>query len=117
MASSGEVLVLYRAILKAAARFPSRKRAAIIEDIKAEFRDGSRATELAEVKQRLALAQDGLARLRSFSGAFSGVHAPCLQYCCAKHRPLSAEAACRVHRAGAVVPRLASLACGAGSRK
>jgi hypothetical protein len=86
MASSGEVLVLYRAILKAAARFPSRKRAAIIEDIKAEFRDGARATELPEVKQRLALAKDSLARLRSFSGASCGVHTACHQCCCAQPR-------------------------------
>jgi|APGre2960657444_1045066.scaffolds.fasta_scaffold02905_12 hypothetical protein len=62
-----EVLALYRSVLKAAAHFPSKKRGAIVEDIKAEFREGRASTGEAAV-QRLALAQDGLQRLRSYSG-------------------------------------------------
>lgn len=45
-ASPAQVLLLYRRILKAAQRFPSIKRGAIIEDIKTQFRDhkvGTRA--------------------------------------------------------------------------
>lgn len=38
-ASPAQVLLLYRRILKAAERFPSIKRNAIIEDIKAQFRE------------------------------------------------------------------------------
>ena len=62
-----DVLALYRAVLKAAARFPSKKRGAIVEDIKAEFREG-RALTGDMAHQRLALARDGLQRLRSYSG-------------------------------------------------
>jgi hypothetical protein len=40
MASRGQVLLLYRQILKSAQRFPSVKRDAIIADIKLEFREG-----------------------------------------------------------------------------
>lgn len=39
MASRSDILKLYRHILKAAQRFPSVKRDAIIADIKQEFRD------------------------------------------------------------------------------
>ena len=38
-ASPAQVLLLYRRILKAAQRFPSIKRDAIIADIKAQFRE------------------------------------------------------------------------------
>ena len=68
MTSRGEVLRLYRAILRAAERFPSKKRAAIIEDIKLEFREGATVTDSALVQRRVAVAQDGLARLRQYSG-------------------------------------------------
>ena len=62
------MLHLYRQVLKAAQQFPSKKRALIIVDIKAEFREGAGVTEAAEVSRRLKLAQDGLARLLSYSG-------------------------------------------------
>jgi len=68
MASRVEVLHLYRAVLHAAARFPSKKRASIIEDIKQEFREGAAVTDAALVKRRLALARDGLERLRQYAG-------------------------------------------------
>lgn len=38
-ASAQQVLLLYRRILKAAQRFPSIKRGAIIDDIRREFRE------------------------------------------------------------------------------
>jgi len=66
--SRAHVLHLYRQVLKAAQQFPSKKRASIIVDIKAEFREGAGVTEAAEVSRRLKLAQDGLARLLSYSG-------------------------------------------------
>ena len=63
-----EVLRLYRAVLRAAARFPSKKRAFIIEDIKVEFREGAVVTDATLVQRRIAVAQDGLVRLRQYSG-------------------------------------------------
>ena len=63
-----EVLRLYRAILRAAARFPSKKRASIIADIKLEFREGAGERDAAQVQRRLAVAQDGLVRLRQYTG-------------------------------------------------
>jgi hypothetical protein len=68
MSSRVEVLRLYRAVLRAAARFPSKKRASIIEDIKLEFREGAVVTDAALVQRRLAVAHDGLVRLRQYSG-------------------------------------------------
>ena len=68
MTSRTDVLRLYRAILRAAARFPSKKRASIIEDIKLEFREGAVVREPAAVQRRLAVAHDGLVRLRQYSG-------------------------------------------------
>ena len=63
-----EVLALYRSVLRAAVRFPSKKRDAIIADIKLEFREGAAVTDDALVKQRLAVAEDGLVRLRQYAG-------------------------------------------------
>jgi hypothetical protein len=109
MASARKVLTLYRNVLRAAARFPSKKRASIIEDIKLEFREarhsgireqlssaqlaavfsaskrvcffvhvacahllqpqGAAILDSVEVQRRVALAEDGLVRLRQYSGA------------------------------------------------
>lgn len=55
-----------RNILKTAARFPSKKRAGIIEDIKTEFRANKDITDEKEISRLRCLAQESLEQLRSY---------------------------------------------------
>lgn len=45
---------------------------AIVEEIKLEFREARELTDGAEIARRLAMARDGLDRLRAFSNIDSG---------------------------------------------
>ena len=45
------VLKLYRDVLKAAQRFPSRNRAALLVELRTEFRVGSAATDPVDVER------------------------------------------------------------------
>mmetsp|Transcript_22580 Transcript_22580/g.73405 ORF Transcript_22580/g.73405 Transcript_22580/m.73405 type:complete len:91 (-) Transcript_22580:341-613(-) len=67
MPARGELLQLYRHILKAAARYPSVKRATIISDIKAEFREGATVTDSAEIARRHELAFRSLDQLMAYA--------------------------------------------------
>ena len=69
---SGSTLRLYRHILKAAKTFPSKNRAGLIEEIKTEFRENAGATDAGDVQKKLALARDGLDRMRAFTGLDQG---------------------------------------------
>lgn len=59
---------LYRDILRAAARFPSVKRAAIIRDIKEEFHSKKGLSDSAEILKARKVAVDGLMQLEDFAG-------------------------------------------------
>jgi hypothetical protein len=59
---------LYRDILKAATRFPSVKRSAIVRDIKKEFHDNKGLTDSEEVLKARKVAIDGLIQLEDFAG-------------------------------------------------
>lgn len=72
MSGSSSTLLLYRHILKAASRFPSKNRAGIVAEIKSEFREARGETDAGELKKKLALARDGLDRMRAFSGLDQG---------------------------------------------
>jgi len=72
MRGSSSTLLLYRHILKAASRFPSKNRAGIVAEIKSEFRDARGVTDAGELEKKLALARDGLDRMRAFSGLDQG---------------------------------------------
>lgn len=61
------VTLLYRHVLKAATRFPSKNRDSIIVEIKQEFRDSRSVTDSKEVARRRALALDGLRKLETYS--------------------------------------------------
>eukprot|EP00873_Tetraselmis_striata_P000078 jgi/Tetstr1/420342/TSEL_011462.t1 len=79
-----EAAKLYRAILKEAARFPSTKRAAIIEDIKFEFHKNKVLTSAAEIKNQMRLANESLEQLKNYnnlSGPESSLYlkGPCQQ--------------------------------------
>ena len=65
-------LTLYRHVLKAATRFPSKNRVGIVQDIKTEFREARGETDGETLKKKLTLARDGLDRLRAFSGLDQG---------------------------------------------
>lgn len=69
---SDSTLRLYRHILKAAKTFPSKNRAGLIEEIKTEFRENAGATDAGDVQKKLALARDGLDRMRAFTGLDQG---------------------------------------------
>ena len=73
---SSSTLLLYRHILKAAARFPSKNRAGIIEEIKTEFREARGVTDQAELKKKITLAKDGLDRMRAFTGTSRASNPP-----------------------------------------
>ena len=73
---SNSTLLLYRHILKAAARFPSKNRAGLIEEIKTEFREARGVTDAGELKKKITLAKDGLDRMRAFTGASSSSSIP-----------------------------------------
>ena len=53
-------MTLYRHVLKAAARFPSKNRDGIVAEIKTEFRVARGETDGEVLKKKLALARDGL---------------------------------------------------------
>lgn len=56
-----------RAILKEAGRFPSKKRTAIIEDIKYEFHKNKVLTSKKEIKTLIGLAIESLEQLKSYN--------------------------------------------------
>ena len=58
---------LYRHILKAARRFPSIKRDAIVEDIKTEFRENKGLSDPKEIKQKMEVAVRGLQELEVYT--------------------------------------------------
>lgn len=65
--SNFSVPILYRHILKAARRFPSIKRNAIIEEIRTEFRDNKALKDRAEIEEKLKIAVRGLEELEQYS--------------------------------------------------
>lgn len=68
-ASPAEVRALYRQILRAAAEWPSKKRAAIIEEIRAEFRANASAPPGPRADELVAGARAGLQTLRRQTAA------------------------------------------------
>ena len=59
-------MLLYRQILRAAKRFPSIKRHAIVADIKAEFREGRGAGDAEEVRRRMEAGIRSLEQLGAY---------------------------------------------------
>ena len=64
----GQLLLLYRRILKAAAQFPSVKRDSIIQDIKLEFRDNAKETDICKIEEQHANAQRSYTQLLLYCG-------------------------------------------------
>ena len=64
----GQLLLLYRRILKAAAQFPSVKRDSIIRDIKLEFRDNAIETDISKIEEQHANAQRSYTQLLLYCG-------------------------------------------------
>lgn len=62
------MLRLYREILKAGSRYPSKNRGAVLGEIKAEFRAGKDARDRSDIEQRLNVAKQSLAQMQQFSG-------------------------------------------------
>ncbi|KAI7842162.1 hypothetical protein COHA_004185 [Chlorella ohadii] len=68
-ANPAQVLLLYRRILKAAQRFPSIKRDAIIADIKAQFHEHKELTDPDKVRHELRVALRSLQELEQYAMA------------------------------------------------
>ena len=62
------LLRLYRRILRSAARFPSIRRAHLIDEIKAEFRANAGEADPAKRAAMRRVAAEGLAQLSAYSG-------------------------------------------------
>jgi hypothetical protein len=60
-------LKLYKEILFSAKRFPSVKRAKIIEEIRVGFRESRNVTDPAQLQKLQAVAIDGLEKLSMYS--------------------------------------------------
>lgn len=58
---------LYRNIIKAAKRFPSRNRDKIVKEIRFEFRKNAKEIDQAKVDQYVHLAKKGLGQLSMYS--------------------------------------------------
>ena len=71
MSSSPSTLSLYRQILRTAARWPSRRRANVIEEIKTEFRENMHETDTGRISEMQLDAQRGLEQLRAQCGLSS----------------------------------------------
>jgi hypothetical protein len=67
MSARAEKLALFRDLLRAVARFPSKKRAALRVDIIAEFRAGAALADAAAVAAALDVARGGLATMRKYT--------------------------------------------------
>lgn len=63
---SQEILQLYRQILRLAKHYPSRKRDAIIEEIKLTFHDNKTLTSVQSVNEAIQHAKMGLSELRQW---------------------------------------------------
>lgn len=59
--------MLYRKILKAAAKFPSVKRDSVIHDIKVEFRENQHLKDPIIIQEKIRVAERGLEELESYS--------------------------------------------------
>lgn len=66
--SRRDVLSLYKSLLGLAKRFPSKKRAAMYEDIRAEFRDKAGLTDQAAIAHALEVAVRGLSTMEKYTG-------------------------------------------------
>jgi len=66
--SSLSTLRLYRNILRATKRFPSKNKDGLYKEIQLEFRENRALEDARDVEKKRAIAIDGLDRLRAFSG-------------------------------------------------
>ena len=66
--SRASTKLLYRQILKAASSFPSKNKLKLIEEIKSEFKLSKTELSSEIIESKIAIAIDGLDRLRAFSG-------------------------------------------------
>jgi LYR motif-containing protein 4 len=64
----GEILSLYRSIIKNAKVFPSKNRLRIVEEIRVEFRNNRNLSEKKAINEALEKALKGLAQLNAYTG-------------------------------------------------
>lgn len=66
-AHKSHVLALYRNILRQGARFPSKKRLAILSDIRLEFREKAHLTDPKDVRVAVHIAEQGLETMLKYT--------------------------------------------------
>lgn len=64
-----EALAVYRALLRGLRTYPSTRRGALVESVKAEFRAHARETDPAAIQRHMAAARNGLTHLGKYSPA------------------------------------------------
>ncbi len=72
MSSRSRTLALYRALLSTVARFPSKKKAALREDIRVEFRAGAALRDPARVAAAVETALRGLETMGKYTSLDKG---------------------------------------------
>ena len=73
MSGSLSLIHLYRNVIKAAKKFPSKKREKILQEIRFDFRKNAKETDPQKVQQCINLAKKGLGQLSMYSN-LSGTH-------------------------------------------
>lgn len=66
-AHRSHVLALYRSLLRHGSRFPSKKRLAILSDIRTEFREKKDLTDPKEVRVAVHVAEKGLETMLKYT--------------------------------------------------
>mmetsp|Transcript_2345 Transcript_2345/g.6492 ORF Transcript_2345/g.6492 Transcript_2345/m.6492 type:complete len:92 (-) Transcript_2345:104-379(-) len=66
MAARGEVLRLYRRLLKLGRVYPSKNRAGMIEEIKTEFREAKGLSSHAEIEKKVEVARSGVQQMQLY---------------------------------------------------
>jgi hypothetical protein len=67
-----ELRVLYKHLLRNVARFPSKKRVGLLQDVRVEFRENMHITDEKDIKHQQKLAIEGLQTLKMYTEIDAG---------------------------------------------
>ena len=62
-----EMCLLYKHLLRNVARFPSKKRVAMLQDVRIEFRENMNITDEKDVRHKQKIAVEGLQQLKMYT--------------------------------------------------
>ena len=64
--SRREILTLYRQLIKLGRVYPTKNREGLLQEIKAEFKEGKTISSQDEIERRLASARQGVAQMQVY---------------------------------------------------